>query len=705
MGALLAAVFGQAAWAQSAPATAALVDDLQTTYLIDRYREVADSGPARGETIYFYKCWACHNSLAEDAGPPLKNLFDRPVLMSGVPLDEKSVAARVRQGGERMPGFARISDADLADLFSYLRSDACCYEALEPPANPRYQAAAHQWPVPSSLKGGPTGIVRASATGQLLEGIKVQLIAPNGVRTTVFSNAEGEYEFPRLQSGAYTLRIATPVPYMPYRRDSVRVDVAKALEDILLETVPDPTGGPRMAPPPGVAVMAGALVPTPEANLPGALPPTQEIFSQLSGAEMLWNLPGTVQEKAAFATACGVGCHGYQQILRNRFDEHGWRVMIDRMLGYGGNELIHRRKGYYFASKQEVETIVKWLAKVRGPDSADVPFRQFPRPSGAATRVVITEYEMPRRLLSIHDTYADAKGNIWYTSHRTPYAGVLDPRTGIVTEHKMPPTPGDLPGTHAVEVDDKHGYAWFSENWADRYSRLTLATGEIKAFSVRKLDIGTANFALAPDGFLWANRYKDKTVVRVDPNTFEIVAAYPLNNPIPYQNAVSSDGRFWAGGAAPRMGGNTGMILDIRTGKMYEANSGDRLHAGGRGGFVPKGHNAWFGGRDGMLEEVVNEIDEGKGVRIRAYQPPTPPFPYTVFYTAKPDINGQVWGGVLHGRGFVRYNTRTQQWITYENPEPSALARNIFIDNKTKPATVWYPDNHTGLIVRIQALD
>ena len=58
--------------------------------------------------------------------------------------------------------------------------------------------------------GGPRGLVRSTA-GVPLEGILVQLIAPNAVRTTVYSNEEGRYEFPRLPAGSYTLRIARPL--------------------------------------------------------------------------------------------------------------------------------------------------------------------------------------------------------------------------------------------------------------------------------------------------------------------------------------------------------------------------------------------------------------------------------------------------------------------------------------------------------------
>ena len=71
--------------------SALVVDDLQITYQIDRYKEVAESGPARGETLYYYKCWMCHNALADDRGPHLKGIFERPSLNSGQQVNEETV--------------------------------------------------------------------------------------------------------------------------------------------------------------------------------------------------------------------------------------------------------------------------------------------------------------------------------------------------------------------------------------------------------------------------------------------------------------------------------------------------------------------------------------------------------------------------------------------------------------------------------------
>jgi hypothetical protein len=70
-----------------------------------------------------------------------------------------------------------------------------------------------------------------------------------------------------------------------------------------------------------------------------------------------------------------------------------------------------------------------------------------------------------------------------------------------------------------------------------------------------------------------------------------------------------------------------------------------------RGGFNPEG-NAWFGGGDGALIEMNAKLGH-----IQEFWPPTPPSPYTYFYEAMPDKNGEVWAAVLYGRdsfGLIR---------------------------------------------------
>src|SRR5579863_960321 len=224
---------GMAKTAPKAPKAAAAApdissDDLQRSRRLDTYTILADSGAARGENIYFYKCWMCHNQYTKSA-PLLKDLFQRDTLSSGDPVNDDNVTAKIKEGGPGMPAFrTSLSDADIADLRAYFHSGKCCVEGENPPANPWYRAETQKWPVQSGLAGGATGIVRI-ASGDSPEGVGVQLIAPNGVRTTVYTNADGKYEFPKMQAGSYTLRIPTPVPLKPYRRDSVSINGAAKL--------------------------------------------------------------------------------------------------------------------------------------------------------------------------------------------------------------------------------------------------------------------------------------------------------------------------------------------------------------------------------------------------------------------------------------------------------------------------------------------
>jgi virginiamycin B lyase len=675
--------------AQSAPqpspaphsSSGGAVDDLQRSYKINTYRVAAESGIIRGETIYYYKCWMCHNkfTIAANHGPApyLQDLYKMANLpISGDPVNEATLTAVIKDGNPMMPSFrTALSDSDVADLVSYLRSGKCCEEGEDPPPNPWYAAQKHNWPVQTGVSGGARGSVRTTGSpGDSREGVKVQLIAPNGVRTTVYTKEDGSYEFPEMKTGEYTLRIATPLQFKPYRR-SVQIEGTKRLEDIVLES----------------ATLGGIDAASSDAE---ALPAIPEIEAQLSGAEILWNLPGTGQEKDTFRKGCGSGCHSYPQILRNRYDARSWALIVDRMFNYGNAILLSRVKGTSGRGSGEGQKIISnWLAKVRGPESVDAPLHVFPRPRGASTRVVVTEYELPRQLLSAHDVSGDSKGNIWYTSHKSRFFGKLDPRTGIITEYSAPAVLTAVPGTHRIVVDQKRNdVIWISEPWAKKLTKFDPHTGE---FTQLPLNMANFNFALAPDGFIWGN--SPEGALKIDPETGNVLKKYPMDGRGSYDNIISDDGNFWAGGG-PSTGGNYAEILDVRTGQMRLLDTGSSLSGPSRGGFDPYG-NAWFGGKNASLVEIDN-----KAGKMREYVPPTGYTPYTDFYEAMPDKNGEIWAGVLHGRGMLRYNPHTDRWTEYALPEPFGHDRRTWIDNTTTPVTVWYVD-YQGYIVRIQPLE
>lgn len=89
----------------------------------------------------------------------------------------------------------------------------------------------------SSLLGGAHGVMHL-ANGSPIEGVGVQLIsAKTAIRTTVYSNEDGKFEFPVLEAGQYTLRIPSPREYKPFVKESVQINGATQLDDIILELI------------------------------------------------------------------------------------------------------------------------------------------------------------------------------------------------------------------------------------------------------------------------------------------------------------------------------------------------------------------------------------------------------------------------------------------------------------------------------------
>jgi virginiamycin B lyase len=671
IGVLSAAAFSLTAiaFAQDNPAItlgkAPPKDYLQRSLEIFEFKKAASSGPERGREIFYYKCWFCHNEFTKDT-PKLTGLYQHSALSNGAPVNDGTVKEQIRHGSADMAAYgSTLSEADLNDLVSFIR-EQCCWNSDAPPSNPRYQgnAAPDGGKLAVTLSGGPHGVVK-SAGGNLLEGMMVQLVErATAIRTTVFSDADGRYEFPKLRPGSYTLRIAQPREYFPYVKEDVAIKGANELADIVLERL----------------------------TVSDVLPPYPEIAAQMTGSEWLMSLSGTGAEKRLLTVNCN-WCHSYQQIFRNHYDEASWGKIVYRMIHGAGSPLINVNQRGRFSQEDEAR-LVRWLATVRGPQSADPPFIMLPRPQGRQTRVIITEYELPRLEPATHDVSGDADGNIWYSTHRSSYVGRLDPQTGAVTEFHVPAVAdGVLPGTHWIHVD-KSGFVWGSENWAHNIWRLDPKSGEFKIIPWKVKEALNSpmggNYALDPDGFMWKAR--DKKVTKVEALTGDAVVSYLTKKfPSTYGSAVSTDGRYFGGGAWPRDGV---VIADSQTGEVFEPDTS--TNSGPARGEFDLNDNYWAGGRGGELVEF-----NMKEKRIHEFALPTP---YASMYTAQADKNGEVWGGEMHSGRYFRFDPKRGEFTEYVLPEPYGIDRESWIDNSTSPVTVWYVD-HEGYLVRIQPRD
>jgi hypothetical protein len=61
--------------------------------------------------------------------------------MTGQPVNDQTVVEKILNGTPGiMPGYrSSLTEADMADLMSYIKSDRCCFDFEEPPPNPRYR--------------------------------------------------------------------------------------------------------------------------------------------------------------------------------------------------------------------------------------------------------------------------------------------------------------------------------------------------------------------------------------------------------------------------------------------------------------------------------------------------------------------------------------------------------------------------------------
>ena len=220
---------------------------------------------------------------------------------------------------------------------------------------------------PAALSGQVT-----SAQEARMEGVLVNVKREGStITTTVVTNEEGRYSFPadRVQPGKYTISIRA-VGYI--------LDGPK--------TVEIPAGG--------------------NATADLKLNRARNIHLQLSNAEWMASLPGTDREKQ-FLTGC-TGCHTLQRLFTAQHDVDEWIQVFNRMGRYYPGSTPAQPQllvsGGARSERPRVDPKVAQAAaqflvdvSLSNPEAKEYDFKPLPRPKGRATRVIITEYDLPRK--------------------------------------------------------------------------------------------------------------------------------------------------------------------------------------------------------------------------------------------------------------------------------------------------------------------
>ena len=520
---------------------------------------------------------------------------------------------------------------------------------------------------------------KVTAGEQALEGVLVSARKDGStITTTVVSDKDGRYSFPagRLEPGAYSLRIR-----------AVGYDLA----------------GPGQ-----VSIAADK---TTTADL--SLRKTQDLASQLTNAEWLASMPGSDAQKGQLLNC--VGCHTLSRPLNSKYSADEFlAIVLPRMQGYVNQsipahpqlrraERLREERGDQRV--QVYRAAAEYLASVNlsSRPSWNFEFKTLRRPSGAATRVIYTEYDLPRETIEPHDVIADKDGTVWYSSFGEQNLGKLDPKTGKVTEFPIPEhKPGFPTGLLGLRTDAE-GNLWFGNMYQATIARFDPKTESFKYWPLEgeeNIDAAQINMvspqSSAIDGKVWAQNNGFAGIHRLDVATGKLETFEPFKGasgphniydviPDSRNNVYFTDFRQ---GQIGRIDARTGQI------KLYETPT---PNSAPRRGSMDAQDRLWFGeyraDRIAMFDTKTEQFREW----------PIPPkwsSPYDVVL----DKNGEAWTGSMLSDQVTRLNPATGATINYLLPRSTNIRR-VFVDDSTSPVSFWVGNNHGASIVKVEPLE
>ena len=139
-------------------------------------------------------------------------------------------------------------------------------------------------------------------------------------------------------------------------------------------------------------------------------------------------------------------CHTLQRVFESRHDEAAFLKVFERMSGYypGASDMQpqrlvgeHRRPAVSAGMQQK---FAEYLASINLNGRSTHPFdiKMLERPKGRATKVVVTEYDLPRREIQPHDVVVDPDGMVWFSHFGEQFLSRMDPKTGKTTDYPIP---------------------------------------------------------------------------------------------------------------------------------------------------------------------------------------------------------------------------------------------------------------------------
>ncbi len=523
-----------------------------------------------------------------------------------------------------------------------------------------------------------TGQISSTDEGPM-EGVLVSAKKSGSTVTiTVVSDDKGRYSFPakKLEPGQYSLFIRA-VGYELVGSSVIEVSAGKSV------------------------------------NADLTLRKTQDLAAQLTNAEWLASVPGTQQQKSTLLSC--VGCHTVERIVRSKYDIASFtQAILPRMASYANQSTPLRPQlrlgvrdtalvGEDQARVQRAQA--EWLGTINLSTASawQFPLKTLPRPRGKATRVIITEYDLPRPTVEPHDVIVDVDGMAWYSNFGEQTLGKLDPKTGKVTEYPVPePKKGSPTGALSIR-SDRDGNLWLGMMYQASVAKFDRKTEKFQLWTIpaelnkdnTQINM-TSPMSYTVDGKLWTQNNGFAGVHRVDLKsgkweTWEPFKDSPRGHNIYDVIADSQNNAYFTDIGREHIG-----RIDAKSGKvtMYETPT---KGSGPRRGMMDAQDRIWFG------EYRGNKIGmfDTKSEKFQEWAMPTP---WSNPYDVAVDKNGDAWTGSMLSDRIARLDTKSGSVVEYLLPK-STNVRRVFVDNSTTPVTFWVGSNHGASIIKLEPLD
>jgi virginiamycin B lyase len=540
------------------------------------------------------------------------------------------------------------------------------------------------------LAGLPTGAARAQSaaamTGQVtsaeegaMEGVLVSAKRQGSTITvTVVTDAKGQFSFAadRLAAGRYALAI---------RAAGYDLD------------------GPRE-----VDVAAGGST----ADI--KLVKTRNLANQLSNAEWLMSAPGPDNLKANM-TNCA-SCHTLQRVFASAHDAEEFKQIFKRMGTYApGSTPVYPQKllpgprgDRSPMPSSQWEATSAWLASVNLNSSETLSYEllTLPRPKGAATKVIYTEYDLPRKAAQPHDVIVDRDGMVWYSDFSNQFAGVLDPKTGQATDIPIPVLKPEQPkGSLEIELEAGEKNVWLALMYQAGLARIDRFTHQVAVYPYpREWQSTSAQASMVSpqhadvDGKVWSNNQDVHTMYRLDVKTGNYEDLGPSKDPRGRQiSAYGMPTDLENNVYQLEFGGTSIGLREAKTGAVTIYDTPIK-NSRPRRGRVDGQNRLWLAEYGG---NAIGLFDP-KTAAITEYQLPTK---WGAPYDVVPNKDAsQVWTGSMLNDRVARLDANSGQFTEYLLPRPTNIRR-VFVQETGQKAALWVGSNHNASIIKVEPLE